>query len=224
MRNTVEIPLPYGTLPGRRSLGVIALWFVAIAAANAAGAFEAGPDRPPLALLLAIVLPPLLFTIGLALSPAFRDWVLALDLRLLTATQCWRVIGGSFVALEAQGVLPPLFAYPAGYGDLFVGGFALVALIGIDRALPAWRERLLWLNVAGLIDFAAAVGTGVLAGDGPLGLLHGAVTTAPLLQFPLYFIPTFAVPFWIMIHIASLLQLRRLRAGAAAPGLRHATA
>ncbi len=45
-------------------------------------------------------------------SPAF---VLSADLRLLTAIQAWRAGGPGFLALYAHGLLPGLFAVPAGW-------------------------------------------------------------------------------------------------------------
>jgi hypothetical protein len=224
MTRDLETPLPLGILPGWRSAAVIAAWFLLIAAANSQLFFRPAPGAPPIALLLAVAVPPLLFVLAYLASSGFRGFVLALDLRLLTATQCWRVGGASFIVLEAQDLLPPLFAYPAGYGDVFVGIFALVALIGLERAAPGCRQRLVWLNVLGLFDFAVALGTALLASDGPLGLLRGPVSTMPLQQFPLYIVPTFAVPFWIVIHLASLLQLRRLTAGETSARWHHATA
>jgi hypothetical protein len=58
-----------------------------------------------------------------------------LDLRLLTALQGGRVIGFVFLALYAHGLLPGLFAWPAGLGDVLVGGaapFVLLAQIQQD--------------------------------------------------------------------------------------------
>ena len=56
-----------------------------------------------------------------------------------------------------------------------------------------------------------AVGTGLLASSGPLGLLKGEISTLPLQQLPASLVPSFAVPLWIIIHVISLLQLRKAR-------------
>ena len=74
-----------------------------------------------------------------------------------------------------------------------------------------------WLNVAGLIDFAGALGTGVLTSNTALGLLADGVPRASLGTLPLSLVPTFAVPLWTVFHLISLIQLRRRhRAGAGA--------
>ena len=57
-----------------------------------------------------------------------------------------------------------------------------------------------------------AVGGGVLSGSSPIGILRGDVTTDILLELPLSMIPTFAVPFWIVLHIISLIKLRNAQA------------
>jgi hypothetical protein len=66
----------------------------------------------------------------------------------------------------------------------------------------------LWLNLAGLFDFALAVGTGVLTSPSSAGVLADATTSAIMSELPLSLIPTFAVPLWIIVHMISLLQLR----------------
>ena len=64
------------------------------------------------------------------------------------------------------------------------------------------------LNVLGLLDFIGAIGGGVLSGRSPIGILRRDVTTDVMQELPLSMIPTFAVPFWIVLHVISLLQLR----------------
>ena len=106
--------------------------------------------------------------------------------------QSWRVIGVMFLAFYAFGLLPGLFAWPAGVGDAIVGFSAPFVLRAMVRAEPTWRRRVIWLNVGGLVDFAVA-----LAPRASLGAL------------PLSLIPTFAVPLWTIFHVISLVQLHR---------------
>ena len=196
----------------RISWGIIALlsiWFAGAVVGGAAEIFESTPTRPPLPVLLAVIGPPLLFAAAFRASTAFRAFVLSIDLRLLTAMQAWRVLGGMFLALYAFGLLPGVFAWPAGLGDLAVGLAAPFVLLATIRGAPTWRRQVAWLNIAGLIDFAGAVGTGVLTSNSALGLLAAGVPGASLGTLPLSLIPTFAVPLWTIFHLASLLQLSR---------------
>jgi hypothetical protein len=198
------------TAPGRRTFAIVVGWLLLALLANLTGVFLTGPTEPPVALLVAIVGPPAAFLVAYAASSTFRTYVLALDLRLLTALQGWRVVGGTFVVLNAEQLLPGLFAYPAGYGDLLVGALAPFALMSLLREDLGWRRGLVLLNVLGLADFVSAVGTGLLTSPGPLGLLQGTISTAPLWHLPLALIPTFLVPCWTIVHFVSLLQLRRV--------------
>ena len=185
-------------------LVVVAAWFLTALAGGAYGVFEAPPSRPPLALLAAVAGPLLVFAAAYRASPFFRDFALGLDLRLLTAFQAWRVLGGIFLALYAVGALSGFFAWPAGAGDMAVGLAAPFVLRAMIRGAPTWRRQVAWLNVAGLIDFAGAVATGVLTSNSSLGVLADGATRASLGLLPLSLIPTFAVPLTLTLHAISL--------------------
>lgn len=140
--------------------------------------------------------------------------MLGIDLRLLTAIQSWRVIGITFLGLYTFGLLPGLFASVAGIGDAAVGSAAPFVALVMVRRVPSWRRQVAWLNIAGLVDFVGAVGTGVLTSNSSLGFPADGVARASMGALPLSLIPTFAVPLWIIFHLISLLQIRRLtRAG-----------
>jgi len=193
---------------------VLVAWFLIVLGAGTAGVFDSGPGRPPLPLLLAVAGPPLLFALAYRASRAVRNFALRIDLRLLTAVQGWRVIGILFLGLYAFGLLPGAFAWPAGLGDVAVGVAAPFVLLAIVRGTPSWPTRVAWLNLAGLLDFVGAVGTGVLTSNSSLGVLSDGVSRASLGTLPLSLVPTFAVPLWTIFHLISLLKLRRLaRAG-----------
>ncbi len=188
----------------------LALWALAVWSAGAAGVFAPAPAGPPLALLAALILPVVLFAAGWWASAAVRAWALGLDLRLLTALQGWRVIGAGFLFLYAQGSLPGIFAWPAGLGDLLVGLAAPFVLLAVIHKTAGWQSRVRWLNIAGLIDFAGAFATGLLASPSSFGVLAGSVTTEILAQPPLIMIPGFAVPLFIILHVISLLQVSHM--------------
>ena len=187
---------------------VLAVWFVVILGLGLRGVFESGPSRPPLGLLAAIVVPLALFSVAYRTSRGVRAFALGIDLRMLTAIQAWRVGGSIFLALYAFGLLPGFFAWPAGVGDVAVGVAAVLVLGAQLRHSPSARASVFWLNVAGLVDFAGAIVTGVLTSNSAVGFLYDASPRASLGLLPLSLIPTFAVPFWIICHVISFLQLR----------------
>ena len=198
------------------------VWFVVMAWAalslmlNVLGVFATPPDQPPLALLIAVIGPPIVFVVSYFFSANVRTLALRLDLRLLTAMQAWRVVGAMFLVLLSFGFLPGTFAWPAGIGDLLVGAYAPFVVLAISRHTPGWHTHVVLLNVLGLLDFVGAIGGGVLSGRSPLGMLRGDVTTDLMQALPLSLIPTFAVPLWIVLHLISLIKLRHPRAAAKA--------
>src|SRR5262245_18293195 len=102
----------------------IAAWAATVLVLNAFGAVVNQPSRPPLLLLAAVTGPPIAFAVAYAASERVRAISRSLDLQLLTAIQAWRVIGAMFLVLMSYGLLPGLFAWPAGLGDLIVGAYA----------------------------------------------------------------------------------------------------
>ena len=203
--NTTTSPLPVWF--------VIAAWAALSLMLNALGVFAPHPDRPPLNLLLAVIGPPILFGVAYSSSARVRALSLSLDLRLMTAMQAWRIIGAMFLVLMSLHLLPGIFAWPAGVGDVIVGAYAPFVVLAISRRSPGWQNQVVLLNVLGLLDFVGAIGGGVLSGSAPMGILRGDVTSDLMLTLPLSLIPTFAVPFWIVLHVMSLLQLRNRQEG-----------
>jgi hypothetical protein len=99
---------------------VVAAWATLSVVLNVLGVLANQPDRPPIALLVSVIGPPILFVIAYSLSARVRSLSLGLDLRLLTAMQAWRIIGAMFLVLMIFRLLPGTFAWPAGIGDFIV--------------------------------------------------------------------------------------------------------
>ena len=133
-----------------------------------------------------------------------RQWVIAI--------QFYRVEGVTFLALYAAHLLPGLFALPAGAGDVTVG--ILAAAIGIGatggRQLPP-RTVLRW-NLLGIADLIVAITTGFLTAPSAFQMFALDRPNELISMFPLILIPTFLVPLAILLHIISLIQLRRATA------------
>jgi hypothetical protein len=188
----------------------LAVWCAAVLGLGAAGAFVGPPGRPPLAIVAGATLPLAIFALATLGSRAFRDVVLSADLRLVAALQAWRWAGFGFLALWSHGVLPGLFAWTAGLGDMAVGFSApwIVLALARDPTFVGTRRFALF-NWLGILDLAVALNLGGLSAM----LLHGGVTTAPMAQLPLVLIPAFLVPLFLMLHITALLQARRATVG-----------
>ncbi len=188
---------------------LLAFWFALVFLLGAEGTFIRPPQAPPLPILLGFTVPLAVFAAAYLGSGAFRALVLGADLRLLTATQAWRAGGLGFLALYAHGVLPGLFAWPAGLGDIAIGITAPWVALALFRrpTFTASPQFVAW-NLFGILDLIVAVSTGALS-SGFVAGLAGKVTTAPMAQLPLVLIPAYFVPLFIMFHVAALLQSRR---------------
>ena len=188
-------------------------WFVAVFAIGAAGGFVTAPGVPPFPILAGVTLPLAAFLAAYFGSSAFRSLVLSVDLRLLTSLQAWRAGGLGFLALYAHGVLPGLFAWPAGLGDIAIGLTApwMAAALTREPALAGTQRFAVW-NALGVLDLFIAISLGAASSGVIPGLTP--VLSTPMAQLPLVLIPGFFVPLFLMLHLIAFLQARRAPASA----------
>lgn len=185
--------------------GIIAGWFVAAVTLSAADVFLNRSNRLGAAVGIAAAAPVTAFALWFALSKSFRQFALRLNPRTLTMVQSWRILGFIFVLLEARGVLPAIFAWPAGYGDMAVGATATLAALTL--ANPAHRRQFIGWQLLGIADLVMAVGLGTTARL----LSPGGATMAAMTQLPLSLVPTFVVPLLLMLHVICIAQARSWR-------------
>jgi len=188
----------------------LALWLGLVFALGLRGAFIGSPGSPPLAIFLGLAIPLAVFFVAYFAWSAFRTFILSADLRLVAAMQGWRWAGLGFLSLYAHGVLPGLFALPAGLGDMAIGLTAPWIVLGlIHRPSFATSRRFVLWNSLGIIDLVVAVSMGTLC-SGFIPGLAGNVTTSAMGRLPLVLIPAYLVPLFIMLHFTALSQARRL--------------
>jgi hypothetical protein len=111
-------------------------------------------------------------------------------------------MGFVFVLLEARGVLPAIFALPAGYGDVAIG--ATATFVAWKVADPSHRNSFILWQMLGIADLIMAVSVGTTA-----SLLdpHGASMVA-VTVLPLSIVPTFLVPLFVMFHVICIAQAK----------------
>jgi hypothetical protein len=191
------------------TLSVVSVWFVLALLLSVRGVFAAPPGSYPWPLLVAILGPVALFLADRRwLGGALFRGIQALDRQALVALQVWRVGGLFFLVEWARGHLPAGFALPAGIGDILVGVTAPLVVARLAR--HQGDRAFAWWNGLGLADLVIAVGTGVLHGSGPLGLLTGAVPSDMVARYPMSLVPTFLVPLAVILHIEGALRARRV--------------
>jgi hypothetical protein len=201
--------------PNVRSVvfAALGLWFGLVFFLAAQGAFVASAGSPPLPIFFGVAIPLAVFlAVYFAWSP-FRDFILGADLRFVAAIQAWRWAGAQFLWLYSWSVLPGLFAFPAGFGDMAIGITAPWIVLGLVRnpLFAASRRYFIW-NILGIVDFIVAVSMGVLSSGlfQKINELNGGVTTSAMNRLPLVLIPAFAVPLFTMLHLTALFQARQL--------------
>jgi len=188
---------------------VLALWLGVVFLLGTQGAFVGSAGSPPLPIFFGFAIPLAMFFAAYFGWSTFRTFVLGADLRLVTAIQGWRWAGLGFLSLYTYGVLPGLFAFPAGLGDMAIGVSAPWILLGLirDSSFVTKRRYVIW-NIMGIIDLAVAVSMGTIC-SGFLPVITGNVTTSPMAKLPLVLIPAYLVPLFMMLHFTALFQARR---------------
>ncbi len=188
------------------------LWATVAWTAAINGAFRAGASALPLlpaAILLPVIVgaPVLLLSkrVGLLLDAMPPTWLIALQL--------YRIFGSQWLAYWMRGVLPGLFALPAGTGDVLTGLFAVPAALALATGTAQGRKAAVLWNLFGIADFAVAITLGMIMSPGALQLIVPNGPSMALDSFPNVLTPGFVVPSSILLHALSLRQLfRRSRA------------
>jgi hypothetical protein len=191
------------------AIGVpLVVWYLVVLQLAQAGAFEARPDRPPPATPFAILVPLVIGLVVLLRSQRMAAVLDAVPPSWLIGVQVYRVFGGVFLLIWAQGGLPGAFALPAGAGDMLTG--LLAAAVAFRLRAPGGRAAAVAWNLLGIADLVVAVGTGFLTSPGRFQMLALEQPNLLTTAYPLVMVPTFAVPLSLILHGLSLRQLRRM--------------
>ncbi len=188
---------------------VLVIWLVVVFLLGAVGAFARPPGSLPVPILVGATAPLAVFLTAYWSSARFRAFILALNLPLAAAIQAWRAGGLGFLALYVYGVLPGVFAWPAGLGDVAIGVTAPWVVLALIRR-PGFAKSptfVVW-NLLGILDLVVAITTGALS-SALASNVPAVVTTGPMAQLPLVLIPAYLVPLFVMLHLAALFQARR---------------
>jgi hypothetical protein len=181
---------------------LIAGWFLVALSASAQGWFKNNANRIGAEVAVAAVSPILVFGMWFLASKGFRKFALSLSPQMLTLAQSWRLVGFTFVLLQARGILPAIFALPAGYGDMAIGATATVVAWKLDS--PARRNSFIFWQLLGIADLVSAVSLGTTARL----LSPDSTSMAAMTVLPLSLIPTFLVPLFLILHVICIAQAR----------------
>jgi hypothetical protein len=170
--------------------------------------FATGEDAVP-TVLFGLLIPLTVAAFGVRLSQRISSLVSAIPLPWVVASQVYRIGGGIFLVLWADGRLPWQFALPAGIGDVTTGCLALVvAALLAQRSPRALRATYSWC-LFGIADLVVAVAMGGMTSPGRAHVLALDAPNLLISSYPLVMVPTFAVPLALMLHSLVLWRLRR---------------
>ncbi len=182
--------------------GIIAffvVYFTGVGIAAFGGVFEAVSIPPKIVQVTTLPLLLLLMVVVFNTN-GYKCLLRAIPVDRLIIIHRFRLIGSFFIILLLFDQLPPFFALIAGIGDVFT------ALSSIWVA-KAWKEKkysrktiaLAW-NTFGLIDilFTASMAT-ILT---KISIETGSLGVDILAAFPFCFIPAFAPPTIIFLHMS----------------------
>lgn len=197
---------------GRAVIGICLILFVLILALALSGSFEAVPGEKPIAILLAVTVPVIMFCVSYMFIKAFRDWLLELDMRPIILLHSWRMIGLGFVFLYFHDQLPALFALPAGIGDAIAAiGALFIGIALFKQKSNVSRKWIYTWNTFGLLDFIIAISMGVATRTNEMFYSVDHIGSDIMGTFPLVMIPGFAVPFYIITHLIIFAQLKNIK-------------
>jgi hypothetical protein len=148
-----------------------------------------------------------LMWIGLMRSPSLREGLDAAPLAVLVGLNSVRILGVSFLILQASHRLPAPFAPVAGWGDIVAGVAAIGVALLVWRRASGWRAGLIAWNIFGLADLIAAVSLGVLSSPGPLRRIFAEPGAGLMSTLPWLLIPGFIVPLLAITHLAIFYRL-----------------
>jgi hypothetical protein len=175
------------------------LWTGLAAALAAANLFlGTNPIGPPVIGTM-IALPLVATAVAASISPSVRASLLGMPMPFLIALNLWRLAGGFFLLLAAEGRLGGPFPTSAGWGDVITGVLALpVAWL----ALRGQASPLVWAwNTFGMLDLVAALAFGIISANGsPLQIIHAGQGSEAVQVLPWSLIPTVLVPMYLIVH------------------------
>ncbi len=186
-------------------------WFAVAVTLAILGVYSATSNRIP-TIQFGIAVPILIGGWMIWRWPAVSRMIDAVPRRWVIAIQFFRVEGMTFLALFSAHLLPGSFALPAGVGDVAVGLLAAAIASGAIGGRPLNPKTVLRWNLLGIADLVVAVSTGFLTAPSPFQKFAFDRPSGLISMFPLVLIPTFLAPLAVLLHIISLVQLRRAAA------------
>ena len=146
-------------------------WLAVAQYLGAANTYFASTATAVPTVLFGLLIPLAVAAIALWQSESVARLVSAIPVHWLVAAQVYRIIGGIFLVLWADGRMPWQFALPAGIGDVTTGIVAVVVAALLARnAIGAYRATYAW-SLFGIADLVVSITMGAMTSPGRAHLL-----------------------------------------------------
>ena len=155
---------------------------------------------PPLVLLFCTFpLAIFLFTVVINLK-IFKQFLENIALEDLVGVHIFRLIGVFFLLITYHDALPKIFAIIAGSGDIITAITSIFVVKAIrEKQKNAKTITLIW-NCFGMLDIMFTAITAIILTK--LSIDNGSMGVDALAKFPFCFIPAFAPPIIIFLHVS----------------------
>ncbi len=163
----------------------------------------------PPKIVLTSTLPLALFVTIIYNTKACKKANATLKLEALVRIHIFRLIGSTFIILMLYDLLPPVFALFAGIGDLLTAITSIFVVKAIQNGKNyALRLTYIW-NSFGLVDILITSAMAIIFTK--ISIDNGVQGVEVLAEFPFCFIPAFAPPTIIFLHLLVFRKLLWLR-------------
>jgi len=151
-------------------------------------------------------LPIILLLIASYRSKTFMTFLAGTPVWVLTATQIYRLSGGSLLILYLSAQLPAEIGLSNGVQDIVIGLTALPLAWLLYHGFQWSRNLAIVWNFLGLVDFISAA---VIISLVTFGAIHLSPEPTQMGMYPLALISVYQVPIAFFLHIHLLIRLLR---------------
>ena len=189
-----------------KTLAFFAIYFTYVTIACNLGLFNR-VFLPPLVLLYCTFpLALFLFTVVINLK-MYKQFLENIKLENLVNIHIFRLIGVFFLLLAFYDSLPKFFAIIAGMGDMITAITSIFVAKFIREQKPYAKKLTLIWNSFGFLDILFTAVTAILLTK--LSIDKGTMGVDTLARFPFCFIPAFAPPIIIFLHVSIFKKIKK---------------
>jgi hypothetical protein len=187
-------------------LTFFALYFVYVSIACLNGWFDKVFLPPMVLLYCTFPLAIFLFTVVINLK-VYQQFLANIPLHRLVQVHIFRLIGVFFLFLTFHDALPKFFSIIAGLGDIITAITSIFVAKAIQNKHQNAKKITLAWNLFGFMDILFTAITAILLTK--FSIDTGSMGVDTLARFPFCFIPAFAPPVIIFLHITIFKKIKK---------------